>query len=274
MRLSICYDETIVQIMDGLILYSYSEWLLFKIIGENMSHSLRKYFFMVTVAVSLAVVTSPSYAKDESDKKPKTSKVKKATKDKAKKETSKKKSVKKQGEKKGKPTRSGASKKDSDSSKGSKRSGGKSAKSDEESGRGDSKGSDNAKGKGDKDGKSSQSDESGSSSNKSAKNKGKSSSRSGTTTSKAKKQYKNIIVNLNKADAKTFSHYLMGIGEKRAKAIVAHRKKNGKFKDIKDLLEVEGIGDKIFDGLKKNVSLSKGEISAPKGDKSKSGKTK
>lgn len=238
-----------------------------------MNYSLHRLFFIITAVVSLALVTSPSYAKDEGDKKPKTSKVNKAKKDKAKKDkvekkTSKKKE-KKKTDKKEKPARSGSSKKDSDSDSRSNKSGEKATKPSRESDRGDSKESDDSRGKGDKDSKS---DDSGS--NKSGNKKSKRSSRSGSTTSKAKKQYKDIVVNLNKADAKTFSHYLVGIGEKRAKAIVAYRKTKGKFKDIKELLKVEGIGDKIFDGLKKNVSLSKGETSAPKDDKSASKKPK
>ncbi len=243
----------------------YFEYLL--TIGDVMNYSLHRLFFIITAVVSLALLTSPSYAKDEGDKKPKTTKVKKAKKDKVKKETSKKKE-KKTTDKKEKSTRSESSKRDSNSDSGSEsnKSGEKAAKPSRDSDRADRKGSDDSKDKGDKDSKSSKSNDSGSS-NKSGNKKSNSGSRSGSTTSKAKKQYKDIIVNLNKADAKTFSHYLVGIGEKRAKAIVAYRKKNGKFKDIKELLKVEGIGDKIFDRLKKNVSLSKGETSAPKGDK-------
>lgn len=79
----------------------------------------------------------------------------------------------------------------------------------------------------------------------------------------AKAAFKNITVNLNNADAKTFSHYLMGIGPAKAKNIIDYRKKNGKFKDIADLKEVAGIGPNIFDGIKNNVSLTKGETSAP-----------
>ncbi|HIQ07129.1 MAG TPA: helix-hairpin-helix domain-containing protein [Thiotrichaceae bacterium] len=92
-------------------------------------------------------------------------------------------------------------------------------------------------------------------------------------TNKAK-EFKNITVNINKADSATLSHYLVGIGERRAKDIVSFRKKNGKFKSIEDLLKVPGIGDAIFAGLKKNVSLIKGETSAPaKPAKSKTSST-
>ncbi|MCK5917329.1 MAG: helix-hairpin-helix domain-containing protein [Cocleimonas sp.] len=228
-----------------------------------MNFSLRTFLFSITVAVSLALIASPSYAKDEADKKPKTSKVKQAKKDKEKKETSKEKGEKKEKSARSSSSKKATDKKGTDSDSGAKKSEKGSSKSSEKAG---GKGSDNPKNKDDKESKSSKSDDS-SSSSQSAKKKDKSSSKKSTTTSKAKKQYKDITVNLNKADAKTFSHYLMGIGEKRAKAITAYRKKNGSFKDIKELLKIEGIGDKIFDGLKKNVSLSKGETSAPEGAK-------
>ena len=60
------------------------------------------------------------------------------------------------------------------------------------------------------------------------------------------------------------AHFLVGIGETRAKAIVKYRKKNGKFKSNEGLMQVPGIGEAIYAGLKKNVSPSRGETSAPK----------
>ena len=84
------------------------------------------------------------------------------------------------------------------------------------------------------------------------------------------KQFKNITVNINKADAATMAHFLVGIGETRAKAIVKYRKKNGKFKSNEGLMQVPGIGEAIYAGLKKNVSPSRGETSVPKGTSSTS----
>jgi competence protein ComEA len=82
-------------------------------------------------------------------------------------------------------------------------------------------------------------------------------------------------VNLNKADASAFQHYLEGIGEKRAGNIVSYRKKNGSFKKLDDLLNVEGIGEKIFKKIKSDLSLTSGVTTAPdKKDKKKTnGKT-
>ena len=62
------------------------------------------------------------------------------------------------------------------------------------------------------------------------------------------------------------AYYLVGIGEVRAKAIVKQRGK-AKFKTIEDVKNVEGIGEAIFDGIRKNISTSKGETTVPKEDK-------
>ena len=50
-------------------------------------------------------------------------------------------------------------------------------------------------------------------------------------------------VNINKADAATLSAELVGIGEKKAEAIVAYREANGPFKTASDLANVKGIGE-------------------------------
>ena len=60
-------------------------------------------------------------------------------------------------------------------------------------------------------------------------------------------------VNINRADLKTLTT-LKGIGDKRAKAIIEYRKKNGHFKKTEDIMQVEGVGEKIFE---KNISLIK-----------------
>jgi competence protein ComEA len=55
-------------------------------------------------------------------------------------------------------------------------------------------------------------------------------------------------INLNKATAAELSQ-LKGIGMKYAEKIVEFRDKNGPFKQVEDLLKVQGIGPKT---LKKN----------------------
>lgn len=54
-------------------------------------------------------------------------------------------------------------------------------------------------------------------------------------------------VDLNQADAPTLQRELSGIGEAKAKAIVAYRESNGPFASLDELLEVKGIGKAILD---------------------------
>ena len=64
-------------------------------------------------------------------------------------------------------------------------------------------------------------------------------------------------VDINKADAKTISQSLNGIGIKKAEAIIKYRKKNGPFKSLKELINVKGIGDKTVKKNKKDIQFSK-----------------
>lgn len=84
-------------------------------------------------------------------------------------------------------------------------------------------------------------------------------------TAEGKEQYKNITVNINKADASALSAYLPGIGVVKATEIVKYRRANGKFKSLKDLMNVDGVGEATLDGMKKNISLSRGKSIAPEG---------
>lgn len=54
-------------------------------------------------------------------------------------------------------------------------------------------------------------------------------------------------VDLNGADAPTLQRELAGIGESKAKAIVAYRESNGPFTSVDELLEVKGIGKAILE---------------------------
>lgn len=85
---------------------------------------------------------------------------------------------------------------------------------------------------------------------------------------------KNAVVNLNKADANTLQYYLKGIGAVRSKAIIDYRSKHGAFKSVDDLLKVTGIGKATLSGIKSNLSLSRGEYTAPKVAQSASGTKK
>jgi len=48
---------------------------------------------------------------------------------------------------------------------------------------------------------------------------------------------------------------LTGIGESKANAIITYRNENGNFTDINQIKDVSGIGDSIFDKIKKNITI-------------------
>ena len=60
-------------------------------------------------------------------------------------------------------------------------------------------------------------------------------------------------VNVNTADAKTLARELQGVGMAKAEAIIAHREKNGPFKNADDLVKVKGLGKKLVDQNKSNL---------------------
>ena len=63
-------------------------------------------------------------------------------------------------------------------------------------------------------------------------------------------------VNINTANVDELAT-LTGIGPAKAEAIVQYRKANGKFKKIEDLTGVKGIGDKIVNKIKPEVTIEK-----------------
>jgi len=72
------------------------------------------------------------------------------------------------------------------------------------------------------------------------------------------------VVNINKADAATFQHYLKGVGEKKAQRIIQYRTEHKEFKHIDEIMEVRGIGKKIFNKIQGNLSLTGGVVSLSK----------
>jgi competence protein ComEA len=62
-------------------------------------------------------------------------------------------------------------------------------------------------------------------------------------------------VNINTASQAELEG-LKGIGPSKAKAIVDYRTKSGNFKTIEDLKNVKGIGDKTFEKLKGDLTVS------------------
>jgi competence protein ComEA len=62
-------------------------------------------------------------------------------------------------------------------------------------------------------------------------------------------------VDLNSADANTLAKELDGIGMARAKAIVEYRERNGKFRSVDEILNVQGIGPQVLEQNKGNLQV-------------------
>ncbi len=62
------------------------------------------------------------------------------------------------------------------------------------------------------------------------------------------------VIDINKADVETLV-LLKGVGEKRAKAIVAYRELHGEFNAIDDLLNVKGIGEQMLEHNRERIKL-------------------
>jgi competence protein ComEA len=64
----------------------------------------------------------------------------------------------------------------------------------------------------------------------------------------------NNKININNATKEELMS-LSGIGESKAKAIIDYRDKNGAFKDIKDIINVNGISETIYSKIKDNITI-------------------
>ncbi|MGX2949947.1 ComEA family DNA-binding protein [Ursidibacter sp. B-7004-1] len=62
-------------------------------------------------------------------------------------------------------------------------------------------------------------------------------------------------ININTATASELQDKLVGIGAKKAQAIVEYREKNGKFLNIEQLTEVSGIGKATLDKNRDRIVL-------------------
>ncbi len=62
-------------------------------------------------------------------------------------------------------------------------------------------------------------------------------------------------VNINQADAKTIALVLTGVGEVKAKAIVAFRDKQGPFQSVDDLVKVRGVGQELLAKNRQRISV-------------------
>jgi competence protein ComEA len=65
-------------------------------------------------------------------------------------------------------------------------------------------------------------------------------------------------LNLNAASADDLAS-LPGIGPSYAKRIVEYREKNGPFKRVEDLLNVQGIGEKTLERIRDRVMVGSGK---------------
>ncbi len=61
-------------------------------------------------------------------------------------------------------------------------------------------------------------------------------------------------ININTADLELLIT-LNGIGEKKAQAIIDYREKNGLFSNIEEIMQVKGIGEKIFESIKDDIKV-------------------
>lgn len=63
-------------------------------------------------------------------------------------------------------------------------------------------------------------------------------------------------VNINTATAQELTA-LPGIGPAKAEAIIQYREANGPFKAVDELNKVKGIGDKILEKIKDEITIDK-----------------
>ncbi|HET7452414.1 MAG TPA: helix-hairpin-helix domain-containing protein [Thermoanaerobaculia bacterium] len=63
------------------------------------------------------------------------------------------------------------------------------------------------------------------------------------------------VININAATAEQIA-LLPRVGIKLAERVVEYRKTNGQFKKVEDLMEVKGVGEKLFVVLKPHLTVS------------------
>lgn len=63
------------------------------------------------------------------------------------------------------------------------------------------------------------------------------------------------VVNINTADAQMLAANVIGVGEKRALAIIAFRDEHGPFKSVDEMTQVRGIGLKLINKNRENLTI-------------------
>ncbi len=80
-----------------------------------------------------------------------------------------------------------------------------------------------------------------------------------------------LKININTADVGTLDLLLPGIGAVKAQAIIDYRELNGPFETIEEIMDVSGIGQVTFDGLKDLITVGDNEQSPPEVDQPSAG---
>ena len=81
------------------------------------------------------------------------------------------------------------------------------------------------------------------------------------TTHEITQDYNSGLININTATASQLTA-LNGIGESKAAAIVEYREQHGDFGSVDELLNVPGIGEKILEGLRDQVTVGAPSVTA------------
>ena len=69
-----------------------------------------------------------------------------------------------------------------------------------------------------------------------------------------KSENKNEVVNINTASAEELEK-LSGIGKSMAKRIIDYRETHGGFANKEEIMNVKGIGKKVFENIKNNICV-------------------
>ncbi len=78
--------------------------------------------------------------------------------------------------------------------------------------------------------------------------------------------FANAAVDINTADKEALGT-LKGIGPAKAEEIIKYRSEKGHFKSIDELKSVKGIGDKIFETIKSDITVGNNPAAKPPTEK-------